>query len=120
MQPSGVSGVLRVLCRRLKDNICLDAEQVKVEMRYLWTHRRRMRYAELMVRGLPIGSGIMESAIKQTSTQRLRQPGMMWTRERANHMLRLRAAHLSGSIHFTTQRREELAAKQFRTYAKAV
>jgi hypothetical protein len=119
MQPGGLASVLRELCQCLKRGTCVDADQVKMEMRYLWTNRGRMHYAQLIAQGLPIGSGIMESAIKQTSSQRLRQPGMMWTRERANLMLRLRAACLNDSLHFTTQRHEAIAAKQFKVYAKA-
>jgi hypothetical protein len=83
----------------------IDPEALRTEFRYLWGHRNRMRYHQWKCEGLPIGSGIMESAIKQLSCQRLRQPGMKWTRQGADAILRLRAAHLSGSLLTTAQRR---------------
>ncbi len=38
-----------------------------------------MRYAEYRARGLPLGSGTMESGCKQIITVRLKQAGMIWS-----------------------------------------
>jgi hypothetical protein len=121
MAPSGVQVVLRELCLCLREGAgqCVNAEELKIQIRYLWKNRGRMRYDWLAKQGLPVGSGIMESAIKQTSSQRLRQPGMMWTRERADLMLRLRAACLSDSLDLTIQRQTVIAAQAMQAFAKA-
>jgi len=75
-----------------------DKETLLRELRYLWRNRSRMKYSLWLSLGLPIGSGAMESGIKQVCVARLRKPGMMWTREGANAMLNLRSAHLSGCL----------------------
>jgi len=118
-QPEGVQGVVRELCRCLRSRQCADPKELTTQIHYLWKNRLRMRYAWLSNQGLPIGSGVMESAIKQTSTQRLRQPGMMWTRDHAALMLRLRAACLSGSLNLTLQRQALIAATNIQPYTVA-
>jgi hypothetical protein len=47
---------------------------------YFRNHRRRMNYAELVERGLPIGSGVVEAACKTLVAQRLKLSGMRWGR----------------------------------------
>jgi len=96
----------------------LDIEELHKEFRYLWRNRHRMNYSKLRDQKLPIGSGIMESTIKQLSTQRLRMPGMMWTRAGADNILRLKAAVLSKSLGLTIERHRTICANRmdrFRT-----
>jgi hypothetical protein len=45
---------------------------------YFRKHRRRMNYAALVERGLPIGSGVVEAACKTVVAQRLKLSGMRW------------------------------------------
>ena len=66
-----------------------DVEELIRSFRYLWRNRHYMKYALWKVMGLPIGSGAMESGVKQVCVKRLRQPGMMWTKDGANAMLHL-------------------------------
>ena len=47
---------------------------------YFRKHRHRMRYAALVERGLPIGSGVVEAACKTLVAQRLKLSGMRWGR----------------------------------------
>jgi hypothetical protein len=61
---------------------------------YFERHQRRMRYHEFREAGLLIGSGAVESGIKQYKT-RLTGPGMRWSRPGAERMLVLRSAVLS-------------------------
>jgi len=58
---------------------------------YFQVHQRRMQYQEFRERGYPIGSGTVESSIKQFK-QRLTGPGMRWSRPAAERMLVIRAA----------------------------
>jgi len=53
-------------------------------------------YDEMRRRGLPIGSGAIESAIRRVVNQRLKGNGLMWGEGNAEGMLLLRAAALTG------------------------
>jgi hypothetical protein len=55
-----------------------------------------LEYDELQSRGLPIGSGAIESAIRRVINLRLKGNGMMWHEGNAEGMLLLRAAALTG------------------------
>ncbi len=52
---------------------------VEAALTYYTHHQHRMAYAEYRARGLPIGSGTMESGCKQIITARLKQAGMIWS-----------------------------------------
>jgi hypothetical protein len=105
LAPDGLRKVLRKLLRALRspDKIA-DIKELTKEVRYLHGNRHRMNYAAYQAAGWPVGSGQMESAIKQLSTARLRGPGMKWTKQGADAMLRLRSAHLSSELRGTAHR----------------
>lgn len=69
----------------------LDGADLADHSRYFHTHQRRMRYQEFCERGYPVGSGTVESGIKQFKA-RLSGPGMRWSRPGAERMLALRGA----------------------------
>ena len=73
----------------------LQAHQLKVS--YFVNHHRRMQYQQFRAEGLPIGSGGVESAIKQFK-HRLTGAGMRWSRQGAERMVIIRAAILSGNF----------------------
>lgn len=62
--------------------------------RYFEHHQRRMLYQEFREAGWLIGSGPVESEIKQFKA-RLTGPGMRWSRSNAERMLVIRSAVLS-------------------------
>jgi len=64
---------------------------------YFETHQRRMQYLAFREQGFPIGSGTVESGVKQFK-QRLIGPGMRWKAEQANRMIAIRAAVLSNDF----------------------
>lgn len=64
---------------------------------YFDRHQRRMQYLEFRENGIPIGSGTVESGVKQFK-QRLCGTGMRWNRNNAQRMLVIRAACLSHSF----------------------
>ncbi|MGQ9854718.1 MAG: ISKra4 family transposase [Candidatus Oleimicrobiaceae bacterium] len=72
------------------------AKEVRKAIDYFSEHRERMRYPEFIERGLPIGSGAVESACKTVIGQREKGPGMRWTRGGAQAVATLRAIHRSG------------------------
>lgn len=75
----------------------LEAAHLPDHARYFRTHQRRMRYQEFHQDGYPIGSGTVESGIKQFKA-RLCGPGMRWSRPAARQMLIIRAAVLAQSF----------------------
>ena len=64
---------------------------------YLKHHEQRIpNYQEYARLGIPIGSGSVESKIKQISA-RVKISGASWKRENVAQILRLRCAYLSNS-----------------------
>jgi hypothetical protein len=51
---------------------------IKKELKYFQRYKNRMKYAYLLERGLPIGSGVVEAACKTLVTRRLKCSGMRW------------------------------------------
>jgi hypothetical protein len=59
---------------------------------YLQTHRKHIKYKEFKELGLPLGSGMVESACKWLIQQRFKGVGMRWSEDGFNHLLHLRLA----------------------------
>jgi hypothetical protein len=60
---------------------------------YYRTNDKRMRYTEFREAGLPIGSGIVESAHKHVLQSRMKQAGQRWSVLRGRRMVELRALY---------------------------
>lgn len=65
---------------------------------YLAAHTGRVGYAELRRRGLPRGSGGIESANKLICHVRLKRSGAWWLEANGNAMLRIRCALYNGTF----------------------
>jgi hypothetical protein len=63
---------------------------------YLQTHRHHIDYARFKALGLPIGSGMVESACKWLIQQRFKGVGMRWSESGFNSLLHLRLAWVNG------------------------
>lgn len=98
---------------RLDEKAYHDAE---LAIAYLERNKERMRYWEFKAMGLPISSGVAESAVKQTVIARCRQAGMMWREDHADGILRLRAAMLSQELPALYQRRREACLERARRF----
>jgi hypothetical protein len=70
------------------------AKSLRKEAGYFEHNERRMQYLETREDGFPIGSGMVESGIKQFRT-RFTGPGMRWSRTGAERVLPVRATILS-------------------------
>jgi hypothetical protein len=68
------------------------------EIRYLTKHSDsgRLRYECFRCRGVPMGSGAIESTIRRVINLRLKGNSIYWTEENAEAVFQLRAAVLSG------------------------
>lgn len=77
--------------RRLRAGATGDvAAVVGASLRYLEERYEQIRYAEFELSGVPIGSGIVESACKLVVEARLKGSGMHWARGSVNPMVALR------------------------------
>ena len=69
-----------------------QCDELQGKINYYSTNQERMDYPRYRAVGLPIGSGVVESACKNVVGARMKQSGMMWTLEGAQDMLQLRAS----------------------------
>jgi hypothetical protein len=65
---------------------------------YLDRHRDHIDYEAYKDLGLPLGSGMVESACKWLIQQRFKGVGMRWSEDGFNHLLHLRLAWVNGSF----------------------
>lgn len=73
------------------------AAQVQAEvLGYLGPRREQLQYATFRAQGLPIGSGIVESATKLVVEARLKGAGRRWAEANVNPLLALRGTLCSG------------------------
>ena len=73
------------------------AEELEREAGYLRSNYRRMNYLEMREEGWPIGSGMVESGIKQFKA-RFTGPGMRWSRSSAEGLLPIRTTIMTAVL----------------------
>jgi hypothetical protein len=72
-------------------------KDLRTQAGYFQNNKRRMQYLETREEGYPIGSGMIESGIKQFKA-RFTGPGMRWSRKGIQRLIPIRAAVLSRSF----------------------
>jgi hypothetical protein len=87
------------------------------EIRYLTKHSDagRLRYHGFRRRGVPMGSGAIESAIRRVLNLRLKGNGIYWTENNAEAVFQLRAAVVSGRWEEILEHTRAAMAKDRRT-----
>jgi hypothetical protein len=65
---------------------------------YLEAHKEHIKYDRYKELGLPIGSGMVESACKWLIQQRFKCVGMRWSEDGFNYLLHLRLAWVNGTF----------------------
>lgn len=78
--------------------IIADLKDHQLPTTYFVNQQLRMQYQQFRADGLPIGSGGVESAVKQFK-HRLCGAGMRWSRAGAERMVTLRTAVMADSFH---------------------
>jgi hypothetical protein len=86
----GVDIVIREL-RRLKPRRRGDHRDYRTGINYFVRHRKRMKFAQLQAKNLPIGSGVIEGTCKSLASDRLKRAGMRWDTRGGQAVLNLRA-----------------------------
>ena len=85
------NAVLQELQTHLESPTVTDSEApVRQCYRYLSNRLNQLNYQDAIKRGLPIGSGEIESAHRYIVQQRMKRPGAWWREDNAEHMLALR------------------------------
>jgi hypothetical protein len=94
-----------------------DDSPVWREIRYLTKHSQagRLRYNCFRCRGVPMGSGAIESAIRRVINLRLKGNSLSWTEDNAEAVFQLRAAVLSGRWEEILNHVREAMARDRRT-----
>ncbi len=72
------------------------AEALRTLEHYLTANQGRMDYPRYRGLGLPVGSGVVESACKEVVGGRMKRSGMQWRKGSAETVLHLRAEFKSG------------------------
>jgi hypothetical protein len=87
------------------------------EIRYLTKHSDagRLRYNCFRCRGVPMGSGAIESTIRRVLNLRLKGSGIYWTEENAEAIFQLRAAVVSGRWEEILKHTRDAMARDRRT-----
>jgi hypothetical protein len=93
LKPGGPQSVIERLRLLAKGR---RAAKVNKEIRYLEGHLEHMRYAELRAAKVPIGSGVVESAIRRVLNQRFKSASTCWRVDHLGPLLSLRATLKSG------------------------
>ncbi len=87
------------------------------EIRYLRKHSDagRLRYNCFRFRGVPMGSGAIESTIRRVINLRLKGNSIYWTEDNAEAVFQLRAAVVSGRWEEIVEHTREAIARDRRT-----
>lgn len=96
-------------CQKLiQPNLASDDDPAQKAVTYYTNNQHRMNYAYYRQQGYQIGSGTIESAVKQIASQRMKVSGARWNVDNARSVAKARAAFLSKQWNFFAQRRERI------------
>jgi hypothetical protein len=95
LRHAGPTPVRRAISR-LRPSSPAAADRVRTALDYFTEHASRMAYPTFAAQGLPIGSGMVESACKSVVQQRQVQAGLRWGQPGSQQIASLRALERSG------------------------
>lgn len=93
LEPGGAQEVIKQLSALARGR---RSAKVNKEIRYLKEHLDHMRYAEWRDKRVPIGSGIVESAVRRVLNLRFKSASKCWRQDHLEPLLYLRAIHKAG------------------------
>jgi hypothetical protein len=97
-QDSAIDSIERQLEAHYAELPSAKREQLWEHLVYLANNKDRMRYVTLSASGLPIGSGVTESAAKTVVGRRAKNSGQRWSELGLRGVLTLRALHQSDRL----------------------
>ena len=94
-------GDISGICDLVKEKLAGKRKAPKAAMKKLneyFGNHNRFQYKTFRDRGLPTGSGTVESAIRRVINLRIKGAGLFWGREHAENMIFLRSLVLTGKL----------------------
>lgn len=88
-----IGGLKQILAKRKLTNA--KKYRIRQAIGYLERNKRHMRYDVCLVKGYPIGSGVIEGACRNLINDRLELTGMRWSFPGAESIIRLRSVYLN-------------------------
>jgi hypothetical protein len=73
-----------------------NAKEIRTQVQYFEVRKDRMRYHAFQRRGIPLGSGAVESGVRRVINLRLKGPSIFWRGCNAERMLHMRAYYKAG------------------------
>lgn len=100
--------VIEACQQHIQPQLPPDKDQAQLAVTYFSNNRQRMDYPTYRAQGYQIGSGTIESAVKQIASQRMKVSGARWNLDNARWVAKARASFLSGTWNFLATRREHV------------
>jgi hypothetical protein len=88
-----VSEIRSFVCNKLKNK--RGKKKAVNKLDNYFGESRKFQYSKFKEKGIPIGSGTVESAIRRVLNLRIKGPGVFWKKENAERMIFLRSQLLS-------------------------
>ena len=88
-----IGGLKQVMTKRESQLSKKKQETLQSVIRYMENHKQWMKYDEYLLKGYPIGSGIIESTCGHTVKNRMEGAGRRWSLDGAEFMLLLRSIY---------------------------
>lgn len=95
-EPDGVKQVIQRLQPEVRAR---RAKKMKTAIAYFEKHATRMAYTSLDDQQLPVGSGVVESAVRRIINLRFKAPGTFWEEDTVAELMHLRACFKAGRWH---------------------
>lgn len=93
-----IDTIERYLRRKYRELAPTEQQQLWEHLTYIGNNKDRMRYATLREQGLPVGSGVTESAARTLIGQRAKGRSRSWLEPRLRGVLTLRALRQSDRL----------------------
>jgi hypothetical protein len=98
VQDSAIDSIERYFEARYLELPAAEQKELWEHLVYLSNNKDRLRYVTLATSGLPIGSGVTESAAKTVVGRRAKNSGQRWSEAGLRGALTLRAIHQSDRL----------------------
>jgi hypothetical protein len=98
--------VIKELKKRLTE--CPAHEGLRVCIQYIENRPGQFKYKEAKEKGLPVGSGKVESTHRSLMQKRLKKPGAWWLRENAGKIADLRTLRANGGWELLWQHKSQV------------
>jgi hypothetical protein len=98
--------VIAACQEHVQADLAVEDDPAQQAVRYYQNNQQRMDYPTYRANGYQIGSGTIESGVKQIASQRMKVSGARWNLQSARLVAKAQAAYLSGQWRQLAQRRE--------------